>query len=86
MTEKSSKKEKTPRQKMPEQEPGARRRNFDEVPLGLSDEQAIKEAERCIQCKKPSCMEGCPVSIEIPAFIKLIKEKEFTRSIRKIWE
>jgi glutamate synthase (NADPH/NADH) small chain len=71
---------------MPEQEPGVRRRNFDEVPLGLSYELAIKEAERCIQCKKPSCMEGCPVSIEIPAFIKLIKEKEFTRSIRKIWE
>jgi len=86
MTEKSGKKEKMPRQKMPEQEPGVRRRNFDEVPLGLSDELAVKEAERCIQCKKPSCMEGCPVSIEIPAFIKLIKEREFTRAIRKVWE
>jgi glutamate synthase (NADPH/NADH) small chain len=86
MTEKSDKKEKIPRQKMPEQEPGVRRRNFDEVPLGLTEELAVMEAERCIQCKKPSCMEGCPVSIEIPAFIKLIKEREFTRSIRKIWE
>ena len=86
MTEKAQKKEKIPRQPMPEQEPGVRRRNFDEVPLGYTPELAMKEAERCLQCKKPSCLEGCPVAIDIPAFIKLLKEGEFTQSIRKIWE
>lgn len=86
MTDKTDRKEKISRQKMPEQEPAVRRRNFAEVPLGLPEEMAIREAERCIQCKKPSCMEGCPVSIEIPAFIKLVREKEFTQAIRKIWE
>ena len=71
---------------MPEQKPEVRRRNFEEVPFGYSREPAMKEAERCIQCKKPSCIAGCPVSIDIPGFIKLIKEGEFTKSIRKIWE
>lgn len=86
MAEKAKKKEKIPRQKMPEQKPEIRRRNFEEVPLGLSADVAVKEAERCLQCKKPACVDGCPVSVDIPGFIKLIKEKEFTRSIRKIWE
>ncbi len=86
MAEKKVKKEKIPRQPMPEQEPDVRRRNFNEVPLGYSKELAMKEAERCIQCKKPTCISGCPVSIDIPAFIKLIKEGEFTKSIRKLWE
>ncbi|MGD8226171.1 MAG: NADPH-dependent glutamate synthase [Desulfobacteraceae bacterium] len=84
--EKAKKKEKIPRQPMPEQKPEIRKRNFDEVPLGLPPELAVKEAERCLQCKKPSCMQGCPVAIDIPAFIKLIKEQEFTKAIRKIWE
>ncbi len=84
--EKAKKKEKIPRQPMPEQKPEVRKRNFEEVPLGLPSELAVKEAERCLQCKKPSCMEGCPVAIDIPAFIKLIKEEEFTKAIRKIWE
>jgi glutamate synthase (NADPH/NADH) small chain len=86
MAEKKAKKEKIPRQSMPEQEPDVRRRNFDEVPVGYSKELAIKEAERCLQCKKPTCVTGCPVSIDIPGFVKLIKEGEFTKSIRKIWE
>ncbi|UCF83507.1 MAG: NADPH-dependent glutamate synthase [Desulfobacteraceae bacterium] len=86
MAEKTLKKEKIPRQPMPEQEADVRRRNFDEVPFGYSKELAMKEAERCLQCKKPSCIAGCPVSIDIPGFIKLIKEDEFTKSIRKIWE
>jgi glutamate synthase (NADPH/NADH) small chain len=86
MAAEAQKKEKIPRQPMPEQEAGVRRRNFDEVPLGYSPELAMKEAERCLQCKKPSCMDGCPVAIDIPAFIKLLKEGEFTKSIRKIWE
>lgn len=71
---------------MPEQPPEVRRRNFDEVPLGISPETAMKEARRCLQCKKPSCVEGCPVSIDIPGFVKLIGEGEFTKATRKIWE
>jgi len=84
MAEKS--KDKVPRQKMPEQKPEVRRRNFEEVPLGFSEEMAVLEASRCIQCKKPTCVEGCPVSVDIPGFIRLIKEGEFTKSIRHIWE
>jgi glutamate synthase (NADPH/NADH) small chain len=80
------KKEKIPRQPMPERKPEVRKRNFEEVPLGLPPELAVKEAERCLQCKKPSCIEGCPVAIDIPAFIKLLKEEEFTKATRKIWE
>ena len=86
MTEKPPKKEKIPRQPMPEQDPQIRKRNFEEVPLGYTKELAVKEAERCLQCKKPSCMEGCPVSVDIPGFIKNIKEGEFAKAVRKIWE
>jgi glutamate synthase (NADPH/NADH) small chain len=70
---------------MPEQKAEVRKRNFEEVPFGYSEETAVKEAQRCIECKKPSCIKGCPVSVDIPGFIKLIKEKEFTKSIRHIW-
>lgn len=86
MAQKADKKEKIPRQPMPEQKPEIRRRNFEEVPFGLTKELAMKEAERCLECKKPTCISGCPVSVDIPGFIKLIKEGEFTKSIRKIWE
>ena len=86
MVEKKAKKEKIPRQPMPEQKAEVRRRNFDEVPIGYSEETAVKEAERCLQCKNPSCIKGCPVSVDIPGFIKLIQEREFTKSIRHIWE
>jgi glutamate synthase (NADPH/NADH) small chain len=86
MAKKAEKKEKIPRQPMPEQEPEVRKRNFDEVPFGLTPELAVKEAERCLQCKRPSCIAGCPVAIDIPAFIQLIQEGEFTKSIRKVWE
>ncbi len=85
-TEKTEKKEKIPRQKMPEQPAQVRRRNFSEVPLGLDEEVAVKEAERCLQCKNPSCVQGCPVGIDIPGFIGLIKQGEFTKSIRHIWK
>ncbi len=71
---------------MPEQEPKVRAKNFKEVPFGYSPETAMREAQRCLQCKKPACVAGCPVGIDIPGFIKLIKEGEFTRSIRKLWE
>ncbi len=79
-------KEKIPRQKMPEQPPEVRRHNFEEVPLGYTPELAMKEAERCIQCKDPRCRQGCPVEIDIPGFIKHIKEGDFEAAIRKIWE
>jgi len=71
---------------MPEQAPEIRAKNFDEVPTGQSPETAIKEAERCLQCKKPACVDGCPVGIDIPGFIDLVKEGDFTSAISKIWE
>jgi len=83
---KAPKKEKIPRQPMPEQDPKVRARNFNEVPHGLTPELAQKEAERCIQCKDPRCKQGCPVEIDIPAFIKHIKDGEFEGAIRKLWE
>ena len=86
MTEEPKKKEKVPRQKMPEQEPKVRARNFEEVPLGYSPETAQLEASRCLQCKKPSCVEGCPVQIDIPAFIKEINKGDFSGAIMKLWE
>ncbi|MBT8491168.1 MAG: NADPH-dependent glutamate synthase [Deltaproteobacteria bacterium] len=85
MSEKK-KKEKIPRQVMPEQDPEIRRHNFDEVPLGYTAEVAVLEAKRCIQCKKPSCMSGCPVDVDIPGFIKLVAEGEFIDAARKIKE
>ncbi len=64
---------KIPRQEMACQEPGQRITNFGEVSLGFSAEQARLEAARCLQCKKPGCIGGCPVGIDIPAFIKQIE-------------
>lgn len=73
-------------QKMPKQKPEERVKNFFEVALGFSKEQALLEAKRCLQCKKPFCVEGCPVQINIPAFIKLIAEGKFEEAIKKIKE
>ena len=77
-------KEKIPRQPMPEQAPAERVRNFKEVPLGYSDETARLEASRCLQCKRPTCVDGCPVRIDIPGFIRAIGDGEFLESIRVI--
>ena len=85
MTEKKTKKEKTPRQPMPEQAPDIRRRNFDEVPMGYTVELAQAEASRCLQCRKPGCVAGCPVEVDIPGFINLISEGDFTGAIRNLW-
>lgn len=85
MADTGAKKKKISRQPMPEQKPEIRRRNFDEVPLGLSPEAAKLEAARCIQCKKPGCVTGCPVQVDIPGFIKCIVEGDFKRSIRNLW-
>ncbi|MBA3027398.1 MAG: dihydropyrimidine dehydrogenase, partial [Desulfobacteraceae bacterium] len=85
MAEQEAKKEKTPRQSMPEQDPLVRKRNFDEVPTGYTQEMAIAEAGRCIQCKKPGCVTGCPVEVDIPGFIKHIHEGDFKGAIRNLW-
>ncbi|MHA1731496.1 MAG: NADPH-dependent glutamate synthase [Promethearchaeota archaeon] len=77
---------KIPRQEMPEQHPKARARNFEEVPLGYTPEQAILEATRCLKCPKPQCVSGCPVEVPIPEFIKLIEEGEFVKAARKVKE
>ena len=74
------------RQSMPEQDPNIRNSNFLEVNLGLTPEQAVLEAQRCIECKKPTCMDGCPVSIKIPDFIQLICNQDFAGAAQKIKE
>lgn len=77
---------KIPRQSMPEQDPLERVKNFFEVPYGYTHEQAMEEAKRCIQCKKPLCVGGCPVNIDIPWFIRLVAEGKFVDAARKIKE
>jgi len=75
-----------PRQRMPEQPPEVRIRNFNEVPLGYTPEMARLEASRCLQCRKPTCRLGCPVGIDIPAFIRLIEEGDYIGAAHKIKE
>lgn len=75
-----------PRQKMPVQPSKTRINNFREVPFGYSIELAKMEANRCIQCKDPLCYDGCPVNIDIPAFIKLVGEGDFIGAAHKIKE
>lgn len=70
------------RREMPKQSPDIRRSNFLEVAFGYTEELAVAEAKRCLQCKKPFCMDGCPVEINIPAFIKSIAEKKFSEAIK----
>ncbi len=67
-----------------EQRPEDRIKNFDEVNLGYTKEEAVKEAERCLQCKKPLCVSGCPVNVDIPGFIKKIKEQKFENALKII--
>jgi glutamate synthase (NADPH/NADH) small chain len=71
---------------IPKQKPEVRRRNFGEVALGYTEEQALEEANRCLQCPKPLCIQGCPVEIDIPAFIKLMRDKDFDGAIKKVKE
>ncbi|NLN43871.1 MAG: NADPH-dependent glutamate synthase [Methanosarcina sp.] len=76
-----AKKERTP---MPEQPAEERRKNFNEVALGYTKEDALAEASRCLSCKDPKCVEGCPVNVDIPGFIKLVCEEDFSGAIEKI--
>ena len=75
-----------PRQEMPSQNPDVRNKNFKEVNLGYTPELAQQEALRCIQCKDPSCIKGCPVNIKIDQFIKLIADGNFLGAAKKIKE
>jgi len=75
-----------PRQIMPEQDPLERRNNFSEVNYGLTKELAVIEAQRCLTCKTPTCIDGCPVNIKIDDFIKLIVEEDFLGAAKKIKE
>ena len=67
-----------------EQAPEVRAKNFEEVCLGYTEEQAIKEANRCLGCKNPKCVEGCPVSVNIPGFIAKAKEGDFEAAAKEI--
>ena len=58
------------------QSPEIRNKNFEEVELGYNDEEAVEEANRCLNCKIPRCVQGCPINIKIPEFISAIKEKK----------
>lgn len=71
---------------MPKQEPKVRAHNFNEVALGYSEEQALAEANRCLQCPKPQCVPGCPVEVPIPEFVKLVREHKFDDAIKKVKE
>ncbi|MFZ4694186.1 MAG: NADPH-dependent glutamate synthase [Verrucomicrobiia bacterium] len=76
----------SPRQAMPHQPPEQRVANFDEVALGFTPELAKTEAERCLVCKKPLCVEGCPVGIDIPGFIALAAKGDFAGAAHKLRE
>lgn len=72
--------------KMPEQAPDIRNKNFLEVALGYTEEMALEEAQRCLQCKNRPCIAGCPVNVQIPDFIKLISEGKYEDAYGKIRE
>lgn len=71
---------------MAKQDPKKRIYNFKEVALGYTEEEAVAEASRCLACAKPQCVEGCPVGVDIPAFIRLIKERRFAEAVAKVKE
>jgi glutamate synthase (NADPH/NADH) small chain len=77
----ASRRNDTPRQEMPTQDPEERRRNFNEVALGYTREMAIAEANRCIQCRRPMCVTGCPVQVRIPEFIKALREEDMWAAV-----
>ncbi len=86
MSEPPKKGNKIPRQNAPELSPGERSKNFSEVSLGYTPAMAMLEASRCLQCKKPKCVLGCPVHVRIPEFIRLVGEGRFLEAARTIRE
>ena len=75
-----------PRQYPKELPPEERITNFKEVTFGFDEDTAILEAERCLQCKKPSCIDGCPINNDIPSFIRLLREKKYEEGYWKVRE
>ncbi len=71
---------------MPQQDPNVRNKNFDEVALGYTPEMAIEEAKRCLNCKNPMCVGGCPVNLHIPQFIKCVAEGDFKKAYEIIYK
>lgn len=70
--------------KVSEQDPKVRATNFEEVCLGYTKDEVLEEASRCLNCKNPQCRKGCPVSIDIPAFIARVKERDFEGAAKEI--
>jgi glutamate synthase (NADPH/NADH) small chain len=85
-TEKTEKKPKIPRQKMPEQDPIERAQNFYEVALGYDNDLALLEASRCLHCKKPYCQTACPVEVDIPDFVAMVKAGDLISAAWKVKE
>lgn len=83
MAERNPSRKKTP---MREQPPSVRIGNFQEVPLGYSEEEAVAEARRCLQCRKRPCVAGCPVNVPIPEFIALVAQRRFAEAAAKVKE
>ncbi len=84
--EQTAKRPKVARQRMPEQDPLERAHNFYEVALGYPNDLALLEASRCLTCKKPYCMQGCPVEVDIPDFVELVKKGDFIGAAWKVKE
>ncbi len=70
-----------PRHPMPARDPSERIRDFDEVAVGYTEEMAVGEAERCLECKKPKCVDGCPVGIDIPSFVRAVADGRFEEAL-----
>ena len=75
---------KLPRQGMPVQDAQVRARNFEEVATGYPEESALLEAVRCLECKRPKCVQGCPVEVDIPAFIKRLKDGDMPGAVQAL--
>jgi glutamate synthase (NADPH/NADH) small chain len=75
---------KLPRQEMPTQDAKVRSRNFEEVALGYPEEAALLEAYRCLQCKRPKCVDGCPVGVDIPEFIQHLKDGDMPGAVQSL--
>ncbi len=80
----NSKRAQVPRQDMPVQDAQVRAHNYEEVALGYPEDTALLEAMRCLQCKRPKCVEGCPVGVNIPAFIERLKEGDMRGASRSL--